>query len=67
MDKDKVLIHPYELKRLRACEKTLYSLHRDIELCHVCEKGMLCDGFICPHCGYDYSCSAEEWEQTHAY
>ena len=63
MDKDKVLIHPYELKRLRACEKTLYSLHRDIELCHVCEKGMLCDGVVCPNC-FGFTEPIEEQEMN---
>lgn len=24
----------------------------DVELCPVCKKGMLVDGFVCPHCGY---------------
>lgn len=52
---DKVLISVEELKRLKACERSLYFLHRSITLCPVCEKGMLCDGIICPNCGYDYS------------
>lgn len=56
---EEVLIPVDELKRLKACEVSLYFLHRNIQLCPVCEKGMLCDGFICPHCGYDDSDSVE--------
>lgn len=50
MNEDKVLISSKELKRLKACELTLYFLHRKVELCPVCEKGMLCDGVVCPNC-----------------
>ena len=64
MNRGKVLISFDELKRLKACEKTLYFFHVDIELCPVCGMGMLCEGNLCPHCGYDYS-PIEEWKQTH--
>ena len=50
MENTKVLISSKELKRLKACELTLYFLHRKVELCPVCEKGMLCDGLVCPNC-----------------
>ena len=49
---NKVLISSDELQHLKACEKTLYFYHRNIELCPVCKKGMLVDGFICPNCGH---------------
>ena len=49
---DSVLISLKELQYLKACEKTLYFYHRDVELCPLCNKGMLIDGFVCPHCGY---------------
>ena len=52
MNKDSVSISPEELQYLKACESTLHFYHRDVELCPVCKKGMLVDGFICPYCGY---------------
>ena len=58
-----VLISDEELKYLKACEAGLYYYHRDVKLCPVCEKGILCDGNICTYCDYDNSCSVEEWKQ----
>ena len=55
MENEKILISAEELKRLKACERSLYFLHRSITLCPVCEKGMLCDEIICPNCEYDGS------------
>ena len=58
---DKVLISAEELERLKACELSLYFLHRKIKLCPVCRKGMLCDEFICPNCcGFNNSIEIEE-------
>ena len=34
-------------------DEQIYFYHRDVELCPVCKKGMLVDGFVCPHCGLD--------------
>ena len=56
---EEVLISADELERLKACEDALYFYHRDIQLCPVCKRGMLCDGNICTHCGYDDSDSVE--------
>lgn len=63
MTKDKVLISTEELKRLKACEATLYAYQSVKGLCPICEKAMLLSGLICPQCGYDNSTSIEEWKQ----
>ena len=62
---EKVLISTNELKRLRACEVSLYAYQRVVGLCPVCEGVMLLDGLICPKCGYDNCSSVEEWKQMH--
>ena len=62
---EEVLISVDELKRLKACEVTLYSYQRVVGLCPICEKAMLLNGLICPNCGYDNSSSVEEWKQMH--
>ena len=61
----KVLISVDELKRLEACEVTLYAYQRVDGLCPVCERAMLLSGLICPNCGYDNSTPVEEWKQMH--
>ena len=58
-----VLISVDELKRLKACEVTLYAYQRVNGLCPVCERAMLLSGLICPNCGYDNSTPVEEWKQ----
>ena len=65
MGKDEVLISADELKRLKACEVTLYSYQRVVGLCPICEKAMLLEGLVCPNCGYDNTRSVEEWKQIH--
>ena len=65
MTKDKVLISTEELKRLKACEATLYAFQQVVGLCPNCEKTMLCYGYVCHHCGYDNSYSVKEWKQMH--
>ena len=65
MAKNEVLISVDELRRLRACQVTLYSYQRVVGLCPICEKAMLLDGLICPRCGYDNASSVEEWKQMH--
>ena len=60
-----VLISVDELKRLEACEVTLYAYQRGDGLCPVCEGAMLLSGLICPNCGYDNSTPVEEWKQMH--
>lgn len=60
-----VLISVDELKRLKACEVTLYAYQRVDGLCPVCEGAMLLSGLICPNCGYDNSTPVEEWKQMH--
>lgn len=65
MSKNEVLISADELKRLKACEVTLYTYQNVVGLCPVCEKAMLCEGLICPNCGYDNSSSVKEWKQIH--
>lgn len=62
---EEVTILSDELKRLKACEVTLYAYQRVVGLCPICEKAMLCEGLICPNCGYDNSSSIEEWKQMH--
>ena len=65
MAKNEVLISVDELKRLKACQVTLYSYQRVVGLCPICKKAMLLDGLICPRCGYDNCSSVEEWKQMH--
>lgn len=65
MGKDEVLISADELKRLKACEVTLYAFQNVRDLCPICEKAMLCYGYICPNCGYDISYSVKKWKQIH--
>ena len=65
MAKNEVLISVDELKRLKACQVTLYSYQRVVGLCPICEKAMLLDGLICPRSGYDNCSSVEEWKQMH--
>ena len=60
-----VLISVNELKRLKACEVTLYAYQRVNGLCPVCERAMLLSGLICPNCSYDNSTPVEEWKQMH--
>lgn len=60
-----VLISVDELKRLEACEVTLYAYQRVDGLCPVCEGAMLLSGLICPNCGYDNWTPVEEWKQMH--
>ena len=63
MAKNEVLISADELKRLEACEVTLYAYQNVVGLCPNCEKAMLLEGLICPNSGYDNSYSVEEWKQ----
>ena len=65
MGKDEVLISVDELKRLKACEVTLYAFQNVKGLCPICERAMLCYGLICPNCSYDNSTSVKEWKQMH--
>lgn len=60
LKKDEILISNDELKRLKACEVTLYAYQNVVELCPICEKAMLCEGLICPNCGYDNSSSVKK-------
>ena len=60
---EEVTISADELKRLEACEVTLYAYQNVVGLCPICEKAMLCEGLICPNCGYDNASSVEEWKQ----
>ena len=62
---EEVLIPVDELRRLRACEVTLYAHQRVVGLCPICERAMLLNGLICPNCGYDNSTPVEEWKQMH--
>ena len=62
---EEVTISADELKRLKACEVTLYAYQSVKGLCPICEKAMLCYGLICPNCGYDSSSSVEKWKQMH--
>ena len=55
LKKDEVPISVEELKRLKACETSLYYFLNVIGLCPVCEKAMICEGYVCPHCGHDLS------------
>ena len=65
MNKDEVLISVDELRRLRACEVTLYAYQNVVGLCPNCGKAMLLEGLICPNCSYDNSTSVKEWKQMH--
>ena len=60
-----VTISSDELKRLKACEVTLYAYQNVVGLCPICGRAMLLEGLICPNCGYDNSSSVEEWKQIH--
>lgn len=60
-----VLISVDELRRLKACEVTLYSYQRVVDLCPICRRAMLLEGLICPVCNYDNSTPVEEWKQMH--
>lgn len=62
---EEVTISADELKRLKACEVTLYAYQSVKGLCPICERAMLLNGLICPNCGYDSSSSVEEWKQMH--
>lgn len=63
MAKNEVLISADELKRLKACEVTLYAYQSVKGLCPICGRAMLLEGLICPVCDYDNSSSVEEWKQ----
>ena len=65
MNKDEVLVSADELRRLKACEVTLYAYQSVKGLCPICERAMLLNGLICPNCGYDSSTPVEEWKQMH--
>ena len=65
MNKDEVLVSADELRRLKACEVTLYAFQNVKGLCPICERAMLLNGLICPNCGYDNSTPVEEWKQMH--
>ena len=52
---DKVIISKQRLTELKACEESLNYFQNVIGLCPRCKKAMLCESFVCPHCGYDYS------------
>lgn len=65
MSKNEVLISADELKRLKACEVTLYAFQNVKGLCPICGRAMLLEGLICPVCDYDNSSSVEEWKQMH--
>ena len=62
---EEVTISADELKRLKACEVTLYAYQSIKGLCPICGKAMLLEGLICPVCDYDNSSSVEEWKQMH--
>jgi RNA polymerase subunit RPABC4/transcription elongation factor Spt4 len=52
-----------ELKRLKACERTLYVYHRVEGICPACGEAMLVDGNVCPSCGYDKRCFRKSRER----
>lgn len=52
---DKVIISRQRLIELMAYEESLNYFQNVIGLCPNCKKMILCEGFVCPHCGYDYS------------
>lgn len=60
-----VTISADKLKRLEACEVSLYAFQNVRGLCPICEKAMLCYGYVCPNCGYDISYSVKKWKQIH--
>ena len=62
---EEIMISADELRRLKACEVTLYAFQNVKGLCPNCEKTMLCYGYVCHHCGYDNSYSVKEWKQMH--
>ena len=62
---EEVTISADELKRLKACEVTLYAYQSVKGLCPICGRAMLLNGLICPNCGYDNSTPVEEWKQMH--
>ena len=62
---EEVTILSDELRRLKACEVTLYAYQSVKGLCPICERAMLLNGLICPNCGYDNSTPVEEWKQIH--
>ena len=62
---EEVTILSDELRRLKACEVTLYAYQSVKGLCPICERAMLLNGLICPNCGYDNSTPVEEWKQMH--
>ena len=62
---EEVTISADELKRLKACEVTLYAYQSVKGLCPIRERAMLLNGLICPNCGYDNSTPVEEWKQMH--
>lgn len=65
MAKGEIVVSVDYLKRLEACEATLYAFQQVVGLCPVCGKAMLCYGYKCSHCGYDNSYSVKEWKQMH--
>lgn len=65
MNKDEVLVSADELRRLEACEVTLYAYQDVVGLCPNCGKAMLLEGLICPVCEYDNSYSVKEWKKMH--
>ena len=60
---EEITILADELQHLKACEVTLYAYQNVVGLCPNCEKAMLLEGLICPHCGYNNSYSIKEWRQ----
>lgn len=65
MAKGEIVVSVDYLKRLEACEVSLYTFQNVRGLCPICEKAMLCYGLTCPNCGYDSSISVKEWKQMH--
>ena len=64
MAKGEIVVSVDYLKRLEACEATLYAFQQVEGLCPNCGKAMLCYGYVCHHCGYDNSYSVKEWKQN---
>ena len=52
---DKVIISKRSLTYLKTCAESLQFFQNVIGLCPNCEKMILCEGYLCPNCGYDYS------------
>ena len=65
LKKDEAPISVDELKRLKACEVTLYAHQRVVGLCPICGRARVLEGLSCPVCDYDNSSSVEEWKQMH--